>query len=111
MFEAAFIELLLVKTSECRRQTTKRPDQLELRSNDRNDEAESRLMCKLETLLGFTLRFGQRISRCQKICIQVVAAICPEREVAGSIRDIERATYQITTRPNVPRPWHYHTAE
>src|SRR5712692_1190396 len=73
-FEAAFIELLLVKTSECRRQTTKRPDQLELRSNDRNDEAESRLMCKLETLLGFTLRFGQRISRCEKICIHVVAA-------------------------------------
>jgi hypothetical protein len=111
VFEAAFIELLLVKTSECRRQTTKRPDQLELRSNDRNDEAESRLMCKLETLLGFTLRFGQRISRCEKICIQVVAAICPEREVAGSIRDIERATYQITTRPNVPRPWHNEIAE
>src|ERR1700741_3008534 len=80
MFEAAFIELLLVKTSECRRDTTKRPDQLELRSNDGNDEAESRLMCELETLLGLPLRFGQCISGCEKICIQVVAAICPERE-------------------------------
>jgi hypothetical protein len=39
------IELLLVKTSDYRRQTTKRPDQLELCGNDRNDEAESRLMC------------------------------------------------------------------
>src|SRR5277367_6407366 len=87
VFEAAFIELLLVKTSECRRQTAKRPDQLELRSNDRNDEAESRLTCKLKTLLGFALRFGQPISRCEKICIQVVAAICPKREVADSIRD------------------------
>ena len=68
-------------------------------------------MCKLETLLGLTLRFGQRISRCEKICIQIVAAICPEREVADSIRDIEGAAYQITTRPNVPRPWHNETSE
>src|SRR5258708_29041367 len=66
-------------------------------------------MCKFETSLGFTLRFGQRISRCEKICIQVVAAICPEREVADSICDIERATHQITTRPNVPRPSHTET--
>ena len=111
VFEAAFIELFLVKTSECRRQTTKRPDQLELRGNDCNDEAESRFMCKLETLLGFNLRFRQRISRCEQTCIQVVAAICPEREVAGSIRDIERATYEITTRPNVLRPWHDEAAK
>src|SRR5258708_3099019 len=68
-------------------------------------------MCKFETSLGFTLRFGQRISRCEKICIQVVAAICPEREVADSICDIERATYQFTTRPNVPGPWHNEIAE
>src|SRR5260370_31423321 len=68
-------------------------------------------MCKLETARGCTLRFGRRTSRREKICIQVVVAICPEREVAGSIRDIERATYQITTRPNVPRPWHNETAE
>ena len=52
VFEAAFIELLLVKTSECRRQTTKRPDQLELRSNDRNDEAESGFPREFEPILG-----------------------------------------------------------
>ena len=111
VFEAAFIELLLVKTSECRRQTTKRPDQLELRSNDRNDEAESRLLRKLETLLGFTLRFGQRISRCEKICIQVIAAVRGKREVAGLVRGIERTTHQVTARPDVPRPRHDEIAE
>ena len=76
-----------------------------------NDEAEPRLLCKLETLLGFTLRFCQRISRCEKIRVQIVAAVRGKREVAGLVRDIERATYQITARPNVPRPWHDEIAE
>src|SRR5258706_1514216 len=88
MFESAFIEILLIKTSECRCQTTKRPDQLDLRSNDCNDQAKSRVTCKLETFFGFNLCFGQRISRCEEGCNQAVAAICAKREVAKPIRDV-----------------------
>src|SRR5437867_2580018 len=110
-FEAAFIELLIVKRSECRCQTTKHPDQSELRSNDVNDETEPRLLCKVETVFGFTLRLNQRISRREKIRVQIIAAVCGKREVSGLVRDIERATYQITTRPNMPRPWHNEIAE
>src|SRR4029077_12454155 len=74
-FEAAFIELLIVKRSECRCQTAKHPDQSELRSDDVNDETEPRLLRKVETLLGFTLRFSQRISRREKIRVQIIAAV------------------------------------
>src|SRR5438094_5644774 len=110
-FEAAFIELLIVKRSECRCQTTKHPDQSELRSNDVNDETEPRLLCKVETLLGFTLRFSQRISRREKVRVQIVAAVRGKREVAGLVRDIERAAHQLTAGANVPRPWHDEIAE
>src|SRR6185369_1425040 len=110
-FEAAFIELLIVKRSESRCQTTKHPNQSDLRSNDVNDETEPRFLCKVETLLAFTLRFSQRISRREKVRVQIVAAIRGKREVAGLVRGIERATHQVTARPDVPRPRHDEIAE
>ena len=92
MFEAAFIELLLVKTSECRRQTTKRPDQLELRSNDRNDETKSDLSGEFEPILGFALRITERIPGAEKIRVQVVAAICRKSKVADLVCGVEGTT-------------------
>jgi hypothetical protein len=110
-FEAALIELLIVKTAKCRGQTTKGPDQSELRSNDVDDETESRMLSKVETLLGFTLRLRQRISRREKVRVQVIAAVGGKREVTGLARGIEGATYQVTARPDVPRPRHNEIAE
>ena len=110
-FEAAFIELLTVERSECRCQATKRPDQLELRGDDLDDEAEPRLLRKLEAPFGLTLRACQRISSCEKIRVQIVAAVRGKREVAGLVRDIERAAHQVTAGAHVPRPWHDEIAE
>src|SRR6185503_4808306 len=101
----------IVKRSEGRCQTTKHPDQAELRSNDVNDETEPRLLCKVETLLGFTLRVSQPISRREKIRVQVVAAVGGKREVTGLVRGIERATHQVTARRDVLRPRHDEIAE
>src|SRR5882757_819272 len=95
-FEAAFVELLTVERSECRCQTTKRPDQLQLRGDDLDDEAEPRLLRKLEAPLGLTLRACQRIASRKKIRVEIVAAVRGKREVAGLVRDLERAAYQVT---------------
>ena len=112
VFEAAFIELLLtVERSECGCQATKRPDQLELRGDDLDDEAEPRLLRKLEAPFGLTLRVCQRIAGCEKIRVQIVAAVRGKREVAGLVRDIERAAHQVTAGANVPRPRHDEIAE
>src|SRR4029077_13985756 len=110
-FEATLIELLIVEAPKCRGQTTKGTDQSGLRGNDVDDEAESRIQCKVETLLGFTLRLSQRISRREKVRVQVIAAVRGKREVTGLARGIEGATYQVTARPDVPRPRHDEIAE
>src|SRR5436309_13648662 len=104
-FEAAFIELLTVERSECRCQATKRPDQLELRGDDLDDEAEPRLPRKLEAPFGLTLRACQRISSCEKIRVQIAAAVRGKREGAGPVRDIERAAHKRTAGAHVPGPW------
>src|SRR5713226_6869165 len=111
VLEAEFVELLTVERSERRCQATKRPDQLELRGDDLDDEAEPRLLRKLEAPFGLTLRVCQRISSSEKIRVQVVAAVRGKREVAGLVRDIERAAHQLTAGANVPRPWHDEIAE
>src|SRR4051794_20330605 len=95
-FEAVFIESLAVERSECRCQATKRPDQLELRGDDLADQAELRLVRKLEAPFGLTLRLCQRISSGEKIGVQIVAAVRGKREVAGLVRDIECAAHQVT---------------
>src|SRR5258705_9455094 len=96
VFEAAFIELLTVERSECRCLATKRPDQLELRGDDLDDETEPRLLRELEAPFGLTLRVCQRISSGEKVGVQIVAAVRGKRQVAGPVRDVERAAHQIT---------------
>src|ERR1700751_3209537 len=51
-FAAGIIELRIVKAPERRGQPTQRPDQPELRGNDVDDEAEPRLLRKLESPIG-----------------------------------------------------------
>ena len=67
------------------------------------DETEPRLLREREAMLGFALHFGERIARREKIRDQAGAAVRRKREVAALIRDLERATQQITARLDMSR--------
>src|SRR5262245_19843401 len=62
--EANLIELIIVEGSKFRSQAAKAPDKAELRFDVVDDETESKLLCKLEVILGFTLHLSQLISCC-----------------------------------------------
>ena len=64
------------------------------------------LLRKLEAILGFTLHLSERISRREKVRVQVVAAVRRKGEVTDLVRGIERATHQIAASPDMSRPRH-----
>src|SRR6516162_4266955 len=70
----SFVKSLIVKRAEFRCRPAERPDKPKLASDYINDETEPSLLRKLEAILGFTLYLSERISRCQEVCVQVVAA-------------------------------------
>ena len=88
------------------RQATEGPDKPKLGGDEVNDVTEPGLLGKLQTILGFTLHLNQRISSCQKVRVQVVAAVRRKSEVAGLVRDLESETQQITANPEMFRPGH-----
>ena len=59
------VELAIVKGTECRRQSAQCPDQHELRGIDVNGQAEPHLLHKFQAMLGFALRFVERIADLQ----------------------------------------------
>ena len=67
--ELKLIKPLIVEAAKFRGQPTEGPDKSELRGDDVNDEAEPRLLGKRETVLGFRLHLGKRISHCKKFVI------------------------------------------
>src|SRR6266850_3097041 len=99
--EPKLIELLIVEAAEFRRQAAEGPDKPELRGDDVNDETEPSLLRKPEAILGFMLHVNERISRCQKVRIQVVAAISRKSEVTDLVRRIEAATHQLAASPDM----------
>src|SRR5215472_3439028 len=101
-----FVKLLIIKGAKCRRQSAQRPDQLELGGTDVNDKPEPRLLPKRESLLGFVLHVNEGLARRQQDRVQARAAIRRTREVAGLVRRLERATQQITARPDMLCPRH-----
>ena len=105
------IKLPVVKGAEFRRQPAEGPDKPELRSNEVNHEAEPSLLRKLEAILGFTLHLGERISRRQKVRVQVDAAVRRKSEVADLVRGLERSMYEVAASPDMFRPWHNVTSE
>src|SRR5580692_11464400 len=62
VLEPKLIELIIIERSKFCSQSAKGPDKAKLRFEVIHDETESNLLCKLETLLGFTLRIAQVIS-------------------------------------------------
>ena len=109
--ELKLVEPLIVEGAELRRQATQGPDKPELRGDDVNDETEPRLLCELETILGFTLHLSKRISRRQKVRVQVVAAVRGKGEVTDFVRGIEGATHQFAAGPDMFRPRHDEISE
>src|SRR6476620_2999954 len=101
--EPMFIERLIVEGNERRRQATKGPEQ----SGDHvDDEAEPRLLRERQAVLGLTLYVSKRISRHQKLRVQVVAAERRKGKVTDSVRGIEGATHQLAADPDISRPMH-----
>ncbi|CAB3810393.1 hypothetical protein LMG28614_07268 [Paraburkholderia ultramafica] len=62
VFDAKFIELPVVKATEFQRQAAQHPDQRELRGDEVNDTAESRLFGECEATRCFALHLGQRLA-------------------------------------------------
>src|SRR5262249_47726954 len=96
----------IIKGTEFRRQATERPDKPELCGDDVNDETEPGLLRKLEAILSFTLHLDERISRRQKVRVQVVAAVRRTTEVADLVRGLKRLMYQASTSLHMFGPWH-----
>src|SRR5262245_59221819 len=102
--ESKLIESLIVERAKFRGQPPKRPDKSELRGDLANDEAEPNLVCKLETILGFTLHLNELISRREKVRDQVVAAVSCIGQVTDLVRGIEGAAHQIAAGLDMARP-------
>src|SRR5271167_2115887 len=95
LLEPALVEPFLMEGAECRRQATQRPDQTKLRSDDFDHQSKASFASKVEPLLGLLLHLHQRISNCEQIRVQVVAAICRKGQVADFGGNVEGATHQI----------------
>src|SRR5258707_6402618 len=111
LLEQELIELLIVKGAEFRGQATEATDKPELRGDCVNDQIKPSLLREFEAILDFTLDLRERISRGEKVPVQVVAAVRRKSEVADLVRSLERPAQQVTASPNMFRPWHDLTSE
>ncbi len=104
--EPGVAELFIVEGAKFPRQAAQRPDELEVRLDDRNDVYQLRLLRKSETTLDLALHLAERISRCQKILDQIQAARQPyKHEVADLVRDFDFTMQEITRSPDVLGIW------
>ena len=73
MFEPELFNLSAVEAAESRRQAAECSNQCELCGDEVDDEAELRLLCKRQAMLGLALPLVQRIARDEKVRVQVGA--------------------------------------
>src|ERR1700751_3218011 len=95
-FEFQFIKLPVVKGAEFRRQATEGSDKPELHGDEVNDQTKPSLLRKLEAIFGFMLHLRERISRGEKVCVLVFAALRRKSEVADLVRSLKPPAYQVT---------------
>src|SRR5215467_14995276 len=103
--ESELIKLSIVEATKFRGQATKGTDQPKLRNDDVNNKAEARFPRKRENILCFPMHLCERISHCQKVRDQLVAAISRKGKITNTVGSIEGATYQRAAFPCMPRPW------
>src|SRR5271170_7118353 len=106
IFKAPLIELPIVEGAEFGRQAAQCPDQAELGVDDVDNETKARFPREFEPVLGFPLHVAKRISRREKIRVQVVTAIGRISEVAGLVCGVEGASHQIPSRLDMLCPGH-----
>jgi hypothetical protein len=104
IFELALVEPLIIEGAKFWRQAAQGPDQPELRGDNIDNETKPGLPRKVEPFFGFALRLAERISGCDNIRVQVVAAVSRKGEVADLVCGVEGATHQIPAGLDVPRP-------
>src|SRR3954469_20812727 len=109
--ELKLVKPLMVEGAKRRGQPTQGSDKSQLCGNDVNNEPEAGLLGKRETALGFWLNLGKRISHCQKVRDQLVAAIRGKGKVTDSVGGIEGATYQFAAGQGMFRPGHHDVSE
>src|ERR1700684_868006 len=106
IFELALVEPFIIEGAEFWRQVAQSPDKAELRGDNVDDKTKPRLPREVEPIFGFALRIAERISGCEKIRVQVVAAVSRKGEVADFNCGFESATHQIPAGLDVPCPRH-----
>src|SRR4029450_1093683 len=99
------IELIILERAKFRSETAKAPDKAELHFDVVDNETEPDLLRKPEASLGFTLDLDQRISYCQQVFNQVVAAKTGVGNVTDFACGIEGAAHQIAAGPDMSSPW------
>ncbi len=68
-------------------------------------------MSKLQALFGFALHVAKRVTDCEKVCNQVMAAVSRERHVADFIRGVEGAADEIAASSHMLAPWNQQIAK
>src|SRR5882757_4096325 len=91
LLEAALVELRIIEGVEVRCKSTEHPDESVLRCNEVADKTEPHLPHEFKRVLDRVLDFTERISRGEKIRIQVGAGIGCISKIAGVLRRIESA--------------------
>src|ERR1700683_3733932 len=109
--ELKLIKLQIIERAKFRRHATEGPDKPELNADEVNSEAKPSLPREFEAMLGFLLRLRERITRRQKVGVQVDAAVGRKTQVADFVRGLERATQQVPAGPDMFRPRHHVTGE
>jgi hypothetical protein len=106
IFELALVEPFIVEGAKFWRQAAQGSDQPELRGDNIDNQTKPRLPRKVEPIFCFALRIAERISGCDKIRVQVVAALSSKGDIADLVCGVEGATHQIAAALDVPRPGH-----
>ncbi len=102
MLEPLLVALGIIEAAECRRETAKRPDQLELCGDEVDDEPEPRLAREVEPGLSLTLHLGEWITAGEKLCDQTVAAKGRVSEVSRLLGCVEGVPRGQAGRPRTP---------
>src|SRR5271165_1743711 len=100
------VKVPIVEATECRGSPAERSYQPELCSDDVSDEAKLRPSREPEATLGLALHLGERITRREKIRIQLVAAVGSVSEISGQVGGLESAAQEIAASPDMVCPRH-----
>src|SRR5579871_1075183 len=104
LLESALVESGLAKAAKLCCLASKHPDQAELGSDHIGDEAEMRLLCKLERGFSFALDHSKRLAASEKMRDQCAARNAGKAQVTCFLRCPKRGSHQWNSRAHVACP-------